>query len=413
MVSYSIQRIESFKPAAPPVRIKKGPAVKQTLDPQSLTMRTTTSRQRMRAVMTGILPDRVPFFPTIYTDHACVACDRTFEEAIINPALGQECMLNAALRYKTDAVRFPMGPDASWYEEKIVAERDGKLLQLSRKSGEADGYYDIAGGGSLVPFKTTNAVHTIRDVHGIHVRTAGEYLERGCLKDTARCAQAAHEHGLFVVGMCSSQTINFMVAELGSPEAAFLLFYDDPKLASALISRAVAISIEKGKAFIKVGVDCIYVGDSYASASVISPDIYRRFCAPAYAEVAQEFHKQGVSCYKHCCGNYDPLLDDLSSIGLDAMDGMDPTSGMSVGRTKQKIGTELTLMGGLSCLTLLNGDPEAVYDEAKQCIVEGKPNGRYVLGSACAVPRLTPPENMMAARAAVIDHGNYRDSAAS
>lgn len=365
----------------------------------------------MRDVFKGNLPDRVPFFPTIYTDHACLACGKRFEDALINPALGQECMLGAALRYKTDAVRFFMGPDASWYKEKVVARsaENGKLIQFSRRSGKAEGYYDVEGGGGFIP---TEAVHfvapSISAIRGIVVTSADEYLERGCLKDVIRCVQTAHDHELFVVGMSGGQTINFMVEQMGSAEAALLLFYDDPKLACSLINKAVAISIEKGKALVKAGVDCIYIGDSYASASVISPNIYRRFCMPAYTEVVREFHRHGVFCYKHCCGNYDPLLDDLPSTGIDAMDGIDPTSGMNVRHTKEKIGAKLTLMGGLSCLTLLRSTPEMVYAEAKQCVVDGKPGGRYVLGSACAVPRHVPPENIMAARAATIEHGYYK-----
>jgi uroporphyrinogen decarboxylase len=207
--------------------------------------------------------------------------------------------------------------------------------------------------------------------------------------------------------MCSSQTINFMVQQMGGPEAALVSFLDDPELARALIDKAVAISIEKGKAFIRVGVDCLYIGDSYTSGSVISPDIYERFCAPAYAQVVEEFHAEGVFCYKHCCGNYNPLLDCVPSTGIDAMDGIDPTSGMSVAHTKERIGAAITLLGGLSCMTLLNGQPQEVYEEARRCIEAGKPGGRFILGSGCAVPRHTPTENMMAARRAVMDFGAY------
>ena len=369
----------------------------------------TTQKERMQDVFNGKLPDRVPFFPTIYTDHACLACGKRFEDALVNPALGQECMLGAALRYETDAVRFCLGPAAAWYKEKTVAQNeDGKLTQFSRKSGKPEGYYDVEGGGGFIPIETTRFVApSISDIRGIAVPGADEYLERGCLKDVIRCVQEAHEHGLFVVGMSGGQTINFMVEQMGSAEAALLLFHDDPKLACALIAKAVAISIEKGKAFVKAGVDCLYIGDSYATASVISPDIYRRFCLPAYAETAREFHRHGVFCYKHCCGNYNPLLDDFAAVGVDAMDGLDPTSGMSVRRTKEKIGAEITLMGGLSCLTLLQGTPETVGAEAKQCVLDGKPGGRYVLGSGCAVPRYVPPENMMAAKIATIKYGCY------
>jgi hypothetical protein len=364
----------------------------------------------MQAVLTGILPDRVPFFPTIYIDHACIACGKTFEDAIIDPALGQECMLGAALRYGADAVRFCLGPPASWHEEKLVSERDGKLAQFDRQSGRLEGYFDVAGGGVLIPLERQKPIRTIAEAAAIPVPTAVEYWQQGRLDDVACRVEQSHHHGLFTVGMCAGQTINYLVEKMDGAESALMAFYDEPKLACALISKAVATSIEKGKAFIKAGVDCLYIGDSYASGSVISPDIYRRFCAPAYAETAREFHQLGVLCYKHCCGNYRPLLDDFAALGVDAMDGMDPTSGMSVRGTKEKIGGKVTLMGGLSCLTLLSGKPETVYQEARQCVLEGKPGGRYVLGSACAVPRRTPPENLLAAQSAAIDFGNYLPS---
>lgn len=206
-----------------------------------------TSSDRMRAVLSGHIPDRVPFLPTIYIDHACLACGRRFEEALANPALGQECMLDAARRYRADAVRFCMGPPASWYEDCAVTERDGKLVQVSRYDGKLE-------------------------------------------------------------------------------------------------------------------------------------------------------------------GNYDPMLEDLLQVGVDAMDGIDPESGMSLRRTKAKIGDRITLMGGLSCLTLLRGTPEQVHKEAAQCVADGKPDGRYVLGSACAVPRHTPPENLFAARAAIDRYGIFSES---
>ncbi len=366
-----------------------------------------TSRDRMRAVLSGHIPDRVPFLPTIYIDHACLARGRRFEEALANPALGQECMLDAARRYQADAVRFCMGPPASWYDESVVTERGGKLVQVSRRDGKLEGHYDVEGGGKFMPSLPMAPVRSRNDVANIPVPAARDYLQQGCLKDVSRCIRSAHEAGLFVIGMCSSQTINFMVEHLGSAEAALLLFYDDPELALALIDKAVEISIEKGKAFIEAGVDCLYIGDSYASGSVISPDIYKRFCAPAYTETAREFHRRGVFCYKHCCGNYDPMLDDLLQVGVDAMDGIDPESGMSLRRTKAKIGDRITLMGGLSCLTLLRGTPGQVHKEAAQCVADGKPDGRYVLGSACAVPRNTPPENLLAARAAIDRYGIY------
>ena len=361
----------------------------------------------MTAALTGKLPDRVPFLPTIFTDHACIAAGRQFEDALINPGLGAQSMLEAALRYQTDGVRFLPGPPTDWYDQKRVEFQDNVLVQVDRRSDRVEGYFDVAGGGKFISHHPPKAVSKIADVAETHVLTAEEYRQQGYFKDVAPLIEKAHSHDLFVVGMASSQTLNFMVEQMGDAEAAIMTFFDDPELALALIDRAVQISLEKARAFIDVGVDCIYIGDSYASGSVISPEIYQRFCAPAYRETAAEIHRMGVLCYKHCCGDYNPLLVHLPETGIDGMDGIDPTSGMSVAHTKAIVGDTITLMGGISCLNLLNGTPEDVYAEAAACIEDGKPGGRYILGSACAVPRFSPPENLLAARQAAVELGGY------
>ena len=68
----------------------------------------------------------------------------------------------------------------------------------------------------------------------------------------------------------------------------------------------------------------------------------------------------------------------------------------------------LAMIGGVSCLTLLGGSEEDVYDEAVACMEAGKPGGRYILGSACAVPRFAPQPNLVAAARAARERGQYR-----
>lgn len=366
-----------------------------------------TSRQRMAAVLRGAIPDRVPFHPSYYFDHACVAMGRRFEEFLIDPRLGNPVMLQAARRYRTDTVRMMSGPDDAWFRDKIVREEGGRLVQVDRRTGKKEGVYDVAGGGKFQPFEPPEPVRTLRDVEAIPVLSATEWIQRGRLRGMREAIDEAHRDGLFVVCFCSGQTINFLVEKLGDTETALLAFYDAPDLVRALFDKAVEISIQRARAYVEVGADLIYIGDSYASGSVISPEIYEAFCAPPYRRMADAVRAMGAFTYKHCCGYYDPLLKHVPATGIDALDGIDPTTGMTVRHTKEMIGDRVTLIGGLSCLTLLQGRPEDVYEEARTCIEQGKPGGRYVLGSACAIPRLTPPENLDAARQAVEDFGWY------
>ena len=365
------------------------------------------SRDRVAKVLRGELPDRVPFFPTIFTDHACIASGLRFEDAIIDPAIGSKCMLKSALHYRADAVRFMMGPGSEWFQGKSVREEGDKLIQFDRRTGKAEGFFDINGGGWFIPYAPPPAIVSVLEAESLPFLTARKYLDGGYFEYVKESVQVAHSHGLFTVGMAGGQTIGFMADRLGGAEAALLCFYDNPEMAKTLIRKAVAASVEKIRAFAECGVDCIYIGDSYASGSVISPAIYVEFCLPAYRDAAAEAHRLGLFCYQHCCGNYNPFLSILPSTGIDLLDGMDPNSGMSVSNTKKIIGDQLSVMGGLSCLTLLQGTPETVYAEAKACIEAGKPGGRFMLGSGCAVPRFTPPENIAAARKAIDDWGIY------
>jgi MtaA/CmuA family methyltransferase len=360
------------------------------------------SRERMRAALTGAKTDRTPFFPCIFTDHACIALGGTFEEALVDPRLGVRWMVQAGLFYGCDAVRVRATPEASWFEEKEVCLRDSELVQVDRRTGQVDGYFDVQGGGKLVRRNPPPPVTTEAQIAAISYPTAEQLLVTGCLDTARQMTGEAHQRGMFVVGIAGSQTINTLVERVGSSEEALLLMATDPEFVHRMFRMATDASIELITALARIGVDCVYIGDSYASGSVISPAMYREFCIPAYRRAADAAHALGLLVYKHCCGNYNPLLPFMTDNHLDGMEGLDPTSGMSVAHTREVIGDRLSLIGGVSCLSLLQARPEQVHAEALACIAAGGTEGRFVLGSACAVPRYTPVENMRAlARAAL------------
>jgi MtaA/CmuA family methyltransferase len=350
--------------------------------------------------MAGERPDRNPFFPCIYIDHAGHATGHRFEEALADPRLGLRWMLEANRLYQSDVVRVLLTPPRCWFRDKKVERRGEGLLQVDRPSGRVDGWFDVAGGGMLVPAEPPEPVRTLEQVEAITFPSAEELLQTGCLDAAREVTEHAHEEGLFVVGMAGGQTLNFLSHHVGDAQDALVMMVDEPELVRKIFDKGTDASIEVGKAFARIGADCLYIGDSWASGSVISPRMYSEYCTPCYRRAADEARARGLLVYKHCCGNYNPLLEAVKHDHLDGIEGLDPTSGMSVAHTREVLGDTLCLIGGVSCLTLLNGTPEEVYAEARACIRDGGP--RFVLGSGCAVPRFTPVENMHAfARAAL------------
>jgi len=144
-----------------------------------------TSRERMRAALTGGKTDRAPFFPCIFTDHACVALGRTFEEALVDPRLGVRCMVEAGIFYGCDVVRVRATPERSWFAEKEVRPHDGKLAQVDRRTGQIDGYFDVQGGGQLTLLNPPPPVSKVEQIEAIAYPTADLVLANGSL-DTAR-----------------------------------------------------------------------------------------------------------------------------------------------------------------------------------------------------------------------------------
>jgi len=360
-----------------------------------------TCRERMTAALSGKPVDRVPFLPCIYIDHACFATGHDFREALADPRLGVRLMLDANRLYGSDVVRVLPTPPRRWFEEKEVRADGDDLVQIDRRTGAIEGHYDVQGGGKLIPAEPPEPVRTLDQADAIAFPDADELIETGCFDAAREVTEAAHEEGMFVIGMAGGQTINFLVERIGSAAEALMVMADQPELAARIFEIGTDASIEVGKAFARIGVDCLYIGDSYASGSVISPAMYERFCVPRYRQAADAAHANGIFVYKHCCGNYTPLLHILKDEPLDAMEGIDPTSGMSVAATKRALEGRMGMIGGVSCLSLLTGTPASVYAEARACIEAGGSDGRYILGSACAVPRFSPVENMLAmARAA-------------
>ncbi len=370
------------------------------------------SRTRMQKAFELKQPDRVPFFPTIWVDHACYSCGFSQKDGIKNPDIPYKAMLDTAKRYRMDAVRVWIGQRKGWFKKNAVVEEGNDLFLVNRKNGQKIGKYDVDGGWGIIPLKADGSVDhsppikSQSDLDKVEVLTEQDYFKQGFMEPVLKFIRQA-KNDFFIVGMASGQTLNFLVEKRGEPQRALMDLIENPEFAKKIMEVGTGISIEKGKAMIKAGVDAIYIGDSYSSASVISPAYYKEFCVPLYEKATQEFHKRGVYVYKHCCGNYTPFLDLVAQESYDGMEGIDPLCGMNLGYVKAKIGKIKCLMGGMNTMTLLKEKPDEVYSQAVECLRQGMPNGAYVLDSACAVPRYTPIENMLAFSKAAKEKGNY------
>jgi len=355
---------------------------------------TWTGRRRMRTAMSRNCPDRVPTMPQICFPHAvAVLCDdyrKGIAEVNEDPTRALDLTIEVCKRYDVDGLRLFL-PD-----EPLRVIDDGEaMIGLDPKSGERLGRIDVMGGGALVPDKRCFPVEGSDDLKRIPRPRCDQLLNTEPYEALRPAVKEAHDRGFFVASSPGGFTMNYLSDRRGREQALMDLMVN-PDLVSAIMDVALEIAIEHGKALVQCDVDAIYIGDPSASSDLISPAHFEEFCFPRYKSFCDELHKEDILIYLHICGDSRPILEMMADTGADCIEPLDPLGGVSVADAKRRVGDKVALMGGVNTLTLLNGQRQAVYQEALECCKAGGENGSYILAAGDMVPDFTPQENVMA-----------------
>jgi hypothetical protein len=346
----------------------------------------------MRAAMQRRRPDRVPTMPQICWPHAvkvlCADYRRGIAEVAEDPAKGLDLVIEVARRYDVDGLRlFP--PPAP----VRVTDDGDRMVAADPKTGERVGRVDVLGGGAVIPDRPPLPVEGADDLRRISRPRCEELLETEPFI-LLRKALAKAKERFFVASSPGGFTMNFLSERRGR-ERALTDLICEPDLAKRIMDVGLEISIEKAKALVRCGVDALYIGDASASASVISPRQFEEFCLPRFRGFCEDLRGRGVLIYLHICGNSRPLLEMMAETGADCIEPLDPLGGVTVAEAKRRVGARVALMGGVNTLTLLNGTPQAVREEALGCCRAGGTAG-YILAAGDMVPDFTPEANLRA-----------------
>lgn len=168
-----------------------------------------------------------------------------------------------------------------------------------------------------------------------------------------------------------------------------------PEAIDTIVAERLQQGLEAAERWAELGADGFLMPADLAmnSGPFYSPPQMERFIFPSLRAMAEKIRSLGGYSILHTDGNITDLLAGIAASGVDALQALDPIAGMRLDKVKALVGDSLVLCGNVDCCTLLAGTPAKVAEETALCIEQGKPGGRYVLGSSNVIEPEGPREN--------------------
>jgi uroporphyrinogen decarboxylase len=114
----------------------------------------------------------------------------------------------------------------------------------------------------------------------------------------------------------------------------------------------------------------------------LGPAVFAEFVAPYLAKLTKGYRDLGFHVIKHTDGNIMPIIDQLVQTGPHALHSLDPQGGVDLAEVKRRYGSQVCLIGNVSCALLETGAEDAVCAAARQALRDGMPGGGYIFSTS-------------------------------
>jgi MtaA/CmuA family methyltransferase len=160
----------------------------------------------------------------------------------------------------------------------------------------------------------------------------------------------------------------------------------EPDTVRAFLDRLKEVTVLFAKAQIEAGADVLCLPD-HLTGDLASAETYRDFLLPFHRELTLRI---GCPMVLHICGN---TLDRLGYVSESGFDCFHLDSKVDARKAMEAVRGRMSIMGNINNPeALLHGTPEQVAEQARYA----KEAGIQILGPECAIPLVTPTENLKA-----------------
>jgi uroporphyrinogen decarboxylase len=169
---------------------------------------------------------------------------------------------------------------------------------------------------------------------------------------------------------------------------------DHHELVHRLLEYSTSLTLQFIRLMSETGAHMTSNGDSTAGPELISPAMFRTFALPYEQKIVQCSHDLHLPYVLHICGNTSRIIDDMLETGSDGLE-LDYRTDATLARDKMK--DRAVFVGNIDPSGVLAlGTPALVEEETRDLLTIFADVPRFVLNAGCAIPPMTPPENLRA-----------------
>lgn len=327
--------------------------------------------ERIKAALEGRAPDTVPVMLHNFMMAAREA-GVTMEQFRNDPAIIANAFIRSVEKYNYDGILVDI--DTVTLAGAVGVPVDFPVSEPARTHR-----------GNL---ETIEAVSTLRQAKVEDYRYIQVWIE------AVRLLKEHFRDDIFIRGNCDQAPFTLASMMRGAQNWMLDLMMADENLVFLLLDYCTDAVCQFIRLMSQTGCDMVSNGDSPAGPSMISPEMYEKFAMPYESRIVDLAHSLGLPYALHICGDTELILDRMLLTGADAFELDYKTD---AGKVYNMYHDKATLIGNIDPSGVLAlGTPDEVRRKTAELLNEYSGSHRFILNAGCALPPITPEENVRA-----------------
>lgn len=332
-----------------------------------------TRIERIRTVMSGKVPDRIPvmthnFLMAAREAGVTMAQYRSSADTIA------KTLIDACIKYDTDGILLDVdtallasacGAEVTYPEDIAAVTNDQQHRPIEQIIDDL-------------------AKVDLRENDRIKIYLEAIYKMAGWCNENDVFLRANADQGPFSLGCLLVGMNEFLMTLLDEDEEENLM---------ALMEQTLRISLQMHHLCFEAGGHSTSYGNSSEGCSVVSPEIFRKFGKPFEIRLNQQLKADHIPTICHICGWADPILEDLAETGCPMFEFDARTD---IHKARETGRGHYVLSGNLDPAMLNSASPDQVRSACMELLDLFRGQGGLMIGPGCALGPNTPSPNIHA-----------------